>query len=549
MLKWGYTPQSFLEAKTILIFKGGEAGNSSNWRPISICSIIRRVIERILEKKLRMFININQFQKGFQRCPGTYENTSIIAALLNQAKRDKSDLSLLFLDVVKAYDMVGHKHLRNTLNNTLMPDSLRNLIFDLVERNYTTIQANGMKSTKIFFHRGLLQGAPLSPILFNISIDFILNELSNQEVSTNYGVNIVSELPNLSIVGFADDLVNIGKNKLSAIELSNSTIEKLKEIGLQINPNKSKAIIIEKGVLVENNLVINDEITISGIKKDESIKYLGVSFKDELIMDKEGIIRNITDNIQCLISTSMFKPFQKLTILNNYIWPKVTYALQTAPLTKIKKTFLKDIDKLIKSSIKEIFCLPNDINNAFLYSPKENKGMGLIKFQWEAYIQQINIAQTLMNSGNKYVTETRNLNKEINKCIEILQLQSEVEEIPIGMYSSRYLRKSVRKKEFIKWCNLPYKGICLFEEETKYNKWFCNKTGLSDSEWISSIKIINNAAAVRGIPGRSFDGTHCRVNTCNEFESLAHVIGKCPAGSLLRNTRHNRGENYFIKQK
>ncbi|KAJ4451057.1 hypothetical protein ANN_02494 [Periplaneta americana] len=75
------------------------------------------------------------------------------------------------------------------------------------------------------------------------------------------------------------------------------------------------------------------------------------------------------------------------------------------------------------------------------------------------------------------------------------------------------------------------KAIC--NEVTATNSWIANKKGLS-----ISLKMIANLAAVRSVPGRSLDGTRCR-HGCPEIETLAHVLGFCEQGLLLRNSRHH----------
>jgi len=307
-----------------------------------------------------------------------------------------------------------------------------------------------------------------------LSIDFILSLLSQHEISACYGKNLVPHLKNLSIIGFADDIVNISGSRSGARELVTTTIDHFHEIGLEVNPVKSKAIIIEKGVLNEEDLTINENLILPSLKQNEVLKYLGVSFTNEILLDEHKIFNMLKDNIQSLVSTTVLKPFQKLSILNTYVWPQLTYSLQTAPLHKISFNFLKDIDKLIRSSIKEILNIPNDTTTSFLYSPKEVKGLGLIRFEWEAFVQQLNISQKLLRGMNEYVKSSRNLSKEITICIEKLNLSHEVSEIPIGMYSSKHLRLCLRKKEFENWKQLPYKGkgVELFFEQPRYNRWF-----------------------------------------------------------------------------
>ncbi|KAJ4435155.1 hypothetical protein ANN_23731 [Periplaneta americana] len=57
-------------------------------------------------------------------------------------------------------------------------------------------------------------------------------------------------------------------------------------------------------------------------------------------------------------------------------------------------------------------------------------------------------------------------------------------------------------------------------------------------EWISSLQMTANLAAVRSVPGRSLDGIRCR-HGCPEIETLAHVLGFCEQRLLLRNSTHH----------
>ncbi|KAJ4448029.1 hypothetical protein ANN_10041 [Periplaneta americana] len=66
-----------------------------------------------------------------------------------------------------------------------------------------------------------------------------------------------------------------------------------------------------------------------------------------------------------------------------------------------------------------------------------------------------------------------------------------------------------------------------------------------------------NVCPVRALPGRSQNGTHCR-HCRSEKETLAHILGACPYGELLRNSRHHkirsllasalRGKNYQVEE-
>ncbi|KAJ4435820.1 hypothetical protein ANN_18439 [Periplaneta americana] len=121
------------------------------------------------------------------------------------------------------------------------------------------------------------------------------------------------------------------------------------------------------------------------------------------------------------------------------------------------------------------------------------------------------------------------------------------------------LRKLLRDKEFDSWCTLPQKGkgVILYKEYAPGNKWLSKPKELSSSEWKDAIKMTANVCPVRALPSRSQNGTHCR-HCRSEKETLAHILGACPHGELLRNSRHHkirsllasalRGKNYQVEE-
>lgn len=96
MLQSGFVPKCYKIARTVLFYKKGEISNLDNWRPISICSIIRRIIEKIIDKQVRKYIIINENQRGFMHMPGCHINNLIVENILKKSKKDKGDVSLFF---------------------------------------------------------------------------------------------------------------------------------------------------------------------------------------------------------------------------------------------------------------------------------------------------------------------------------------------------------------------------------------------------------------------------------------------------------------------
>ena len=200
-------------------------------------------------------------------------------------------------------------------------------------------------------------------------------------------------------------------------------------------------------------------------------------------------------------------------------------------------------DKILKSGLKEILQIPIDIPDHMIYSARKHKGLGLFRAQWEASLQHINICNILQKENNLYLNHFRNFKQECSSCLQNLDLQfdSTFQDTRTSLLNVKKIRHHLQDRESLRWCDLPHKGrgVTLYRQYTPANRWISDNKGLSCSEWREAIKMTANVSAVRSLPGRSQDGSLCR--RCHrEYETLAHVLGACPYGEVLRNSRHHR---------
>ena len=93
MLKTGYVPDILKEARTILIHKGGENIELDKCRPITISSVLRRVISKTLDSIVRDIIDLNPYQRGFLKTPDTFININIVDGILRSAVSKKTNES------------------------------------------------------------------------------------------------------------------------------------------------------------------------------------------------------------------------------------------------------------------------------------------------------------------------------------------------------------------------------------------------------------------------------------------------------------------------
>lgn len=162
LLKHNFIPPKWKEVRTILIYKKGDKTNIKNWRPISISSVLRRLFEKIIDCRINRYMHFNSHQRGFTSVPGTHINSSIVAGCLHKAKTRKENCTIVFLDIVQAFDSVGHRHICESIDETALPIQLNNILKNLLNNNYAQIETQHGKTEKIKLFRGILQGSPTS---------------------------------------------------------------------------------------------------------------------------------------------------------------------------------------------------------------------------------------------------------------------------------------------------------------------------------------------------------------------------------------------------
>jgi hypothetical protein len=227
-----------------LIPKLKEVKMIQQYRPICMLNVSFKIFTKVLANRFTSVANriIRPTQTAF--LPGRYimEGVVVLHETLHEIKRKKLDGIILKIDFEKAYDKVNWNFLQQSLRMKGFSPVWCKWIEQVVCGGSVGVKVNDDMGHFFQTKKGLRQGDPLSPVLFNVVAD-MLATLINRAKEADQIKGLVPHLADggLSILQYADDTILFLENDLiqaNNLKLVLNTFEKLS--GLKINFHKSE---------------------------------------------------------------------------------------------------------------------------------------------------------------------------------------------------------------------------------------------------------------------------------------------------------------------
>lgn len=532
LLMIGRLPSKLRGSRTIFLAKKADGStNPSDFRPISISSVIVRQFHRIIANRFTVLYNHKSDQSAYQHFDGVGKSVAVLSTILDESWRDRKELHLACLDAAKAFNSVTFMAIRRTLEAIGCPREFMSYISDVYTDVRTTLQFEGTEQvTRI--GRGVLQGDPLSGPIFMAVFECAVMAI-DRHVGFRTGDGIVNA------IAYADDIV-LAASTRNGLQRNLDRFESaLHPIGLSLNSGKSFTLSLvpsgkEKKVKVVTSSqpfrVTDGSICAKAI--DDVWKYLGLNFEGRVIEAFDGKLPASLDKI----STAPLKPQQRLQLLKEHVVPGVLHRLVLGTSTAAT---LKAADVTIRLQTRKWLHLPHDTPLGFFYTPVKQGGLGLPCLQHLVPLHRLNRYNRIRDSmeGNlSPIKDGRHVQSTLFRSLQALAfLGPQPDKAALNKYWRERLVGSVDGKEL--------EEIGHHSSDTKWASGG-NMVKTRGEDFIHYVAMRINAIPsrdrmTRGRKGQANVVTSCRGG-CPAQETTYHTIQTCYRSKGVRMQRHNR---------
>ena len=340
-------PDQWLTNTITLIHKKGTRTDINNYRPISIMSNVYKIFSMIINRRISGRLDEEQppEQAGFRQGFSTTDHLQTINQILEKVQEFNLQLYVAFIDFTKAFDTVEHRKILNALKNQGINKKYIRMLELIYSKSIAKVKTEYEGET-FHLNRGVRQGDPISPKLFNCLLEDVFRHLNWSE---DAGIKIHGKC--LTNLRFADDIVLFAT---SASKLENMVRElSLQSVkaGLHINFQKTK--------IMTNRIEIPVSIDGVEIQYVQEYIYLGqlISFhngSDKEINRRMSLAWNKFWSLAFILLDRKTSIRIKKTVMDSCILPVLLYGAQTWSLTIAQKIKIERCQRKMERKILQI---------------------------------------------------------------------------------------------------------------------------------------------------------------------------------------------------
>ena len=544
-----YFPMDWVTSIIVPIHKKGSKKVLDNFRGISLLSLTSKLFTSIMNTRLYNWLERNNKicpeQAGFRRNFSTIDHIFTLYNMVNNCLygNKRSKLYVVFIDYRKAFDLINRKKLWEALNETGVSTKMVKMIKAIYKQVRAKVKFGNKTSEEINCPLGVKQGCLLSPVLFSILINKVAYKVAQ---GGRMGYQFISGGTEIFSLLFADDIVLVSQTPAGLQNQINNLKSASEELGLEVNLDKSKAMIFRRGGYIGRN-----EHWYYGNQKIETVnsyKYLGYTFTTKL--STEVALSEVAGKAKNKV-ISIFKALYKIGkidikvffhLFDSQVKPMLLYAAEIWGNSKESIT-----EKVHMFAARKLLGVSAKTPKTLIYGELNRYPLNIDgKLRTIKYWFKLNEMQDSRIPKQAYFRQERELNTENSwaKGVKDLLESNGYGYVWLnqGVYQKRSFLKSLRQRLIDQYWQQWHEKV---EGKDRFKKYRQFKGAHGDEPYLREITItkfrkiftklrlgIIDLQCNKTFLDANID-TKCKV--CNQgVEDEKHLLFDCPAYDYLR---------------
>ena len=433
-------PSSWGKSKITLIYKKGESDDPRNFRMIALSSVLGKTFHLLLAHRISSYLTSNNFidkstQKAFlSKVNGVLEHNQTLHEILDHAKLNKRTVHSTFFDLEDAFGSVDHKLISYSLLRYKIPIEIHSYIMNLYSTLKGTVVTKDWSSEEFTFNKGVFQGDPLSPVIFLLIFNPLLEKLK-LELQHGYEINNIRYIT----TPFADDFNLLTKNKKTHQRIINNLQYWTTSMGLKLKPSKCKSLSIVGGK--PQSVMFNLADDVLDTLENEPHKFLGstLTFQNKQSDIYDIVHEHFETRLQRIDDLLIRNEF-KIRIYKDYLLPSSKFTLTVHSLSQ---TSLKKLDDLTTRYLKRWVDLPQSATRAILHSQqflaiktishiyRESQSTAFISSKLQADSNVQNVLESRLERESQWIRKRSTIVESENLFQKIVENTPEISKVEI----------------------------------------------------------------------------------------------------------------------